>query len=58
MVVYMEQELIKVLDTNLECSDCRIKRDTIVMEVHSMKKAVNCPYCGNLSFRVHSIYQR
>lgn len=58
MVIYMEQELIKVLDTNLECSNCRIKSDTIIMEAHSMKKAVNCPYCGNSSFRVHSIYQR
>lgn len=54
----MKQELIKVLDTNLECSDCRIKRDTIIMEAHSVKKTVNCPYCGNTSFRVHSIYQR
>lgn len=54
----MEQELIKALDANLECSECRIKSDTIIMEVHSVKKAVNCPYCGDSSFRVHSIYQR
>ncbi|PXV93726.1 hypothetical protein C8E03_102501 [Lachnotalea glycerini] len=28
----MEQELIKALDANLECSDCRIKSDTMIME--------------------------
>lgn len=34
----MEQELIKELDTNLECLDCRIKSDKIIMKVHSVKK--------------------
>ncbi len=54
----MEQELIKVLDKNLECSKCRIKTDKIIMEVHSVKGVVTCPFCGHISSRIHSTYQR
>lgn len=59
MVIYhMEQELIKALDKNLECSDCKVKTDKIIMEIHSIKETVTCPFCGCTSSRVHSRYQR
>lgn len=54
----MEQELIKALDKDLECFDFKIKKDKIIMEIHSTQKVVVCPFCGYVSSRVHSIYQR
>lgn len=54
----MEQEIIKLLDPNLECIRCKLKKQQIVLEVQSLKEKVPCPYCGILSSKVHSIYQR
>lgn len=54
----MEQELIKALDKDLEVLDCKIKNDEIIMEIHSTRKVVSCPFCGFVSSKVHSIYQR
>lgn len=31
----MENKLIKALDSDLECMDCRIKEDTIIMDIQS-----------------------
>lgn len=54
----MEQEIIRLLDENLECTACRWKSDKIVMEVRSIKNQIRCPYCGSPSTKVHSAYQR
>ena len=54
----MEQEIIKLLDPNLECIRCKLKKQQIVFEAQSIKEEVPCPYCGSLSSKVHSIYQR
>lgn len=45
----MEQELIKLLDDSLECLDCRLKNDKVIIEVKSVRKQVVCPYCGSIS---------
>lgn len=52
----MEQQLIKLLDNSLECADCIIKGNQIVMAIQSVKEKVSCPYCGYPSKRVHSTY--
>ena len=54
----MEQELIRLLDEDLECTSCGWKKDSIVMEVRSIKNQIRCPYCGRPSTKVHSAYQR
>lgn len=54
----MEQELIKALDKDLECFDCKIKKNKIIMKIHSTKEVVVCPFCGFVSTKVHSSYQR
>ena len=54
----MEQKIIKLLDSNLECINCRIKDDKIIMEIRSIKKQVECPFCKVLSDKIHSTYER
>lgn len=54
----MEQELIKLLSNDLECTTCRIKNEQVILEIHSTKKQVICPYCNNTSSKIHSVYQR
>lgn len=54
----MEQQLIKLLDSSLVSTDCKIKGSQIIIAVQSGKENVSCPYCGCLSTRVHSTYER
>lgn len=54
----MENKLIKMLDSDLECMDCRIKEDTIIMDIKSSINVIECPYCGASTSRVHSTYIR
>ncbi len=54
----MEQAFEKLLDENLECTDYKLKEDKIILLVESVKKSVCCPYCGCISNKVHSEYQR
>ena len=54
----MENIMIKSLDTTLECMDCKIKKDQIILSVSSSKATAPCPYCGQTSAKVHSMYQR
>lgn len=51
-------ELIKMLNSNLSYIGHSIKDDTLTISVESKNKEVRCPFCGELSTRVHSIYQR
>lgn len=50
--------LIQLLDVNYELYDCRIKNSDIIMEIGSKSNRFSCPYCGHLSDKVHSRYQR
>lgn len=54
----MEREIIKLLDPNLECIRCNLINKQIVFEVQSTIEKIPCPYCGSLSSKVHSRYQR
>lgn len=54
----MEQKILKLLDIDLECTRFQIKKDTLIFEAHSTKEKIPCPYCGKLSSKVHSVYQR
>ena len=54
----MEQAFVKLLDENLECIDYKLKNDKIILLAKSSKKSVCCPYCGCISDKVHSEYQR
>ncbi|PWJ48108.1 transposase family protein [Faecalicatena contorta] len=54
----MENAMVKLLDSDLECMDCKIKKDRIILAVSSSKTTVPCPYCGQASSKIHSVYQR
>ncbi|MDC7286513.1 ISL3 family transposase, partial [Blautia schinkii] len=54
----MEQQLIKLLDKDLECTDFKIKDTQVIMAVRSQKREGICPYCGRPSTRIHSRYER
>ena len=51
-------DLIKLLDRNLEYINHNIEKDTIYINVKSIKKEVKCPYCNNYSTKVHSKYKK
>lgn len=51
-------ELIKMLDSNLSYIGHTIKDDKLIISVESKNKEVKCPFCGELSTKVHSIYHK
>lgn len=51
-------EFIKLLDKNLEYVNHEIINDTCYITVISNRKEVNCPFCGQISTKVHSTYER
>ena len=51
-------ELIQMLDEDYELYDYRLKGQNIIMEIGSTVKSLRCPYCGSISHKVHSRYQR
>lgn len=50
--------LIQLLDINYELYECRIKDSDVVMEIGSKSNRFFYPYCGHLSDKIHSRYQR
>jgi len=51
-------EFIKFLDKNLEYINHEIINDICYITVISNRKEVRCPYCGQMSEKVHSTYER
>lgn len=51
-------EFIKLLDPNLDYISHEIKGDTILIQVVSNNKEAVCPYCGCVSSKKHSVYER
>ncbi|MCR4695304.1 MAG: transposase family protein [Pseudobutyrivibrio sp.] len=52
------ETIINDLDINYKLIRYRNKVDTIVFEIANKATEVKCPYCGAVSSRVHSTYQR
>ena len=52
------ETIIRDLEHNYELISYRKKKDLIVFEIASKSKEAKCPYCGSISKRVHSTYQR
>ena len=50
--------IIKLLDVNLKYLDHTIKEDTIYISVESILESTICPFCGTLSSKRHSSYQK
>lgn len=53
-------KFIKLLDSNLKCLDYKIivERQQCIIIAYSTINELTCPYCGAISCRVHSTYQR
>ncbi|HZK27572.1 MAG: transposase family protein [Candidatus Syntrophopropionicum ammoniitolerans] len=51
-------QFIKLLDADLEYINHKIINDTVYINVISRKKEAQCPFCENMSSRVHSTYER
>ncbi|WP_181870591.1 transposase family protein [Hafnia paralvei] len=51
-------EFIKLLDKNLEYLKHKIIDDTIYIYIASTRKEVSCPFCGHISSKAHSTYER
>ena len=50
--------LYKELDGDLGYLDHEITKDAVIMYVASKRKLCKCPYCGCVSIRVHSRYEK
>jgi len=48
------EELIRLLDENLHFDGYEIQGKEMFVRVSSLRKSVNCPYCGQLSGQIHS----
>ena len=44
--------------TSLKYEDWRCEGDTLIVGVSTVKPEVHCPYCGTISRRIHSHYDR
>lgn len=52
------EQFISSLDINYQLDRYNVKDDVVVFEVSSKKDALCCPYCGCITTKVHSYYQR
>lgn len=53
--------LIKLLlpdPTKLKFENWRCEDETLIVEVSTIESAACCPYCGTMSHRIHSYYER
>ena len=52
------EELVKLLDENLKYLSHEIQDERIYIYVQSNRDEATCPYCGQTSIWVHSLYPR
>lgn len=52
------KEIVELIDENLEYEGHKLEKDRIIIYVKSKRKEVECPFCGEKSGKVHSIYER
>lgn len=48
----------KIIGSDLECIRYKLKNQQVIFEVKSSREKVPCPYCGKVSSKIHSVYQR
>lgn len=51
-------EFIKLLDKDLKYLNHEIIDDTIYIYIESTRSEIPCPFCGNISSKTHSTYER
>ena len=51
-------ELVKMIDAKFEYVSHEVKNDLFKIFVRSVRQEAKCPYCGNPSNKVHSMYFR
>lgn len=52
------EQFITNLDKNYQLDRYNVKDNVVVFEISSKLDLLRCPYCGYLSSKVHSSYQR
>jgi transposase len=52
------KDIIESLDDNLDYLNHQVLDDYIEVTVCSNREEVTCPFCGQLSSRIHSLYER
>ncbi len=52
------KEFITALDPNYQLDKYHIKNNVDVFYISSKMNEVKCPYCGTISSKVHSFYER
>lgn len=50
--------LVKMLDKNLDHIENKIEGDNLYLFVTSNRTSVKCPFCGAVSTKAHSTYER
>ena len=55
---YTMNEFIKELDANLDYLDHETTEDEVILYVASNRRSCRCPYCGCVSERIHSCYEK
>ena len=52
------EELVKLIDEKLEYERHEISEEKIKIHVKSRRSEVECPFCGEVSRKIHSVYER
>lgn len=52
------EEFVRELGEDFCLDDYIIEDSEVIFKISSAKLEMRCPYCGELSRKVHSIYQR
>lgn len=52
------EEFVRELGEDFVLDNCIIKSDAVIFKIFSKTTEMKCPYCGGLSRKVHSTYER
>ena len=52
------KKIIEKLDKNLKVLSTEYMEDTVIIDLESKSKTVNCPYCGKKCSSIHSHYTK
>jgi transposase len=51
-------DFIKLLDSDLQYITHKIVEDIVYIYIASTREEVQCPFCGHMSSKIHSTYER